>query len=512
MKRTAIIAGVVIAVIVLSWISYATLGQRGNNARSAEGQQTVTVTQGNIAASVNATGSIEPEQQVALNFQVPGRLIELPAEVGSLVEAGQVLARLDTADPASQVTQAEASLRSSEARLRQLQAPPTKSDLAAARIAVESAQAAYDKVRAGPSEADLAAAQAAYNAAVAAYRQLQDGPTAADLAAAQATHDKAAAAVQQAQAAYDQVAARPNAAMLPQALQLQQATIDYRAAKASFDRVAAGATEEQRQTALSQVQQSRSQLEKLRQSPTPSELKAAEQQLAQAKAQFDKLQRGADEADLMAAQAQVDQAQAALDQAQTQLDEATLRAPFQGVVASIGAKVYEQVSGAAPVVVLVDDSRFHLDVSVDEVDVGQVSVGDMVSVTLDAFRGSSITGHIESVSPVPTIESGVVSYPVRIALDATDLSLRAGMTANATITTEQHQGVLVIPNRAVQIDRETGQLFVEKLDDGLPKRVEITTGLRNEATSEVISGLEEGDVLVIRTISGRERLQQQLSN
>ncbi len=512
MKRTAIIVGVVIAAIVLSWISYATLGQRGDNARSAEGQQTVTITRGNIAASVNATGSIEPQRQVALNFQVPGRLIELPVQVGSFVDAGQVLAKLDTADLALQVTQAEASLRSGEARLRQLQAPPAESDRAAARIAVESAQAAYDNVRAGPSEADLAAAQAAYDAATAAYRQLQAGPTAEDLAGAQATLDKAGAALQQAQSAYDQVATRPNAAMLPQALQLQQATIDYQAAKAGYDRVAAGATEEQRQNAWAQVQQTRSQLQKLRQSPTPSALKAAEQQLAQAKAQLDKLQRGADQADLVAAQSQVAQAQAVLDQAQTQLADATLRAPFKGVVASIGAKVYEQVSGATPVVVLVDNSRFHLDVSVDEVDVGQVSVGDTVSVTLDAFRDGSITGHIESVSPVPTIESGVVSYPVRIALDETALSLRAGMTANATITTEEHQGVLVVPNRAIQIDRETGQLFVEKSVDNLPKRVEITTGLRNESASEVISGLDEGDVLVIRSISGRERLQQQLGN
>ncbi|NOZ06612.1 MAG: efflux RND transporter periplasmic adaptor subunit [Chloroflexi bacterium] len=512
MKRTAIIAGVLIAVIAFSWLGYATLGQRGDNARETQGQQTVTVQRGDIAASVNATGSIEPEKQVSLNFQVPGRLIELPVQVGSLVEAGQVLAKLDTADLALQVTQAKASLRSSKARLRQLQAPPAESDLAAARIAVESAQAAYDNVRAGPSAADLAAAQAAYDAAVAAYQQLQAGPTAEDLAGAQATLDKAKAALHQAQSAYDQVATRPNAAMLPQALQLQQATIDYQAAKASFDRVAAGATEDQRKNAWAQVQQTRSQLQKLRQSPTPSALKAAEQQLAQAKAQRDKLQRGADEADLVAAQSQVDQAQAALDQAQTKLADATLRAPFKGVVASIGAKVYEQASGAAPVIVLVDDSRFHLDVSVDEVDVGQVSVGDTVSVTLDAFRDRGITGHIENVSPVPTIESGVVSYPVRIALDATELSLRAGMTANATITTEKHQGVLVVPNRAIQIDRETGQLFVEKSVNGLPKRVEISTGLRNETISEVVSGLEEGDVLVIRTISGRERLQQRMSD
>jgi len=509
MKRIAVVVGVLIAVVGLTWLGYATVGRRGQ-AGEAKAYQTVTVRRGSIEAVVNAAGSLEPRAQVALNFKIPGRLLELPVREGQRVDKGDVLAKLDTTDLEPQVAQAEASLRSAEARLRGLQAPPEKSDLAAARAAVESAQAAYDKVRAGPSKAELAAARAAYEAALANYRTLQAGPSAADLASAQAALDRAAAALRQAQAAYDQIAGRPNAAMLPQALQLQQATIDYRAAKANYDRVAAGPTESQLKNALAQVEQARAQWEKLRGSPSSSELKAAEQQLAQAKAQLDKLLRGPDESELIAAQAQVDQAQASLERARAQLEGATIRAPFAGVVASIRPKVFEQVSSATPVLVLVDDAQFHLTVSVDEVDVAQVRVGDTVSITLSSFRGAVLTGHVTVVSAVPTIESGVVSYPVTIALDPTDLPLRAGITANASIMTERRDGVLVIPNRAIQIDRTTGQLFVERLRDGVPERVEITTGLRNEAMSEVLSGLEEGDELAIRTLSRAEQTRRRL--
>jgi len=220
MKRTGIIIGVLIAIIGLTWLGYATVGQRSER-NGGDDLETVTVERGNIAAIVNATGRVEPRAQVSLGFKVSGQLIELPVEEGDRVEEGQALARLDTVELDLQAVQAEAGLRSAQARLHQLQAPPNKDDLAAAQAAWESAQAAYDKVRAGPTEAESASARAAYDAAVAGYESLQAGPSLADLASARATLEKATAALQQAQAAYDQVATRPNAAMLPQALQLR---------------------------------------------------------------------------------------------------------------------------------------------------------------------------------------------------------------------------------------------------------------------------------------------------
>jgi len=83
------------------------------------------------------------------------------------------------------------------------------------------------------------------------------------------------------------------------------------------------------------------------------------------------------------------------------------------------------------------------------------------------------------------------------------------MSANTAITTTRNENALVVPNRYIQIDRESGKMYVERLEeDGLTSRVEIQTGMRGELSSEVVAGLEEGDTLVLRGLSGRERLQR----
>ncbi len=209
------------------------------------------------------------------------------------------------------------------------------------------------------------------------------------------------------------------------------------------------------------------------------------------------------------AQAQVDQAQAQLEEAQLKLEKAVITAPFDGVVASLGAKVGEMVSSSTPMVVLVDISKFHIDVEIDEIDISQIAEGQEVLITLDALPDEEIAGHVEAIAPTATVDGGVVSYVVTVAIEPTDAPLRAGMSANTTITTARNENALVVPNRYIQVDRENGKMYVERLEeDGLTSRVEIQTGMRSEFDSEVVAGLEEGDTLVLRSLSGRERLQR----
>jgi HlyD family secretion protein len=104
--------------------------------------------------------------------------------------------------------------------------------------------------------------------------------------------------------------------------------------------------------------------------------------------------------------------------------------------------------------------------------------------------------------------TGGVSYKVRIDIDPTDAPLRAGMSATATILASTRAGVLLVPNRAVQIERDSGQTFVERLADGVPQKVEVRLGLRTEQQSEVRDGLAESDQVVIRNRSSLEKLQQ----
>ena len=142
---------------------------------------------------------------------------------------------------------------------------------------------------------------------------------------------------------------------------------------------------------------------------------------------------------------------------------------------------------------LVDDSKYHITVSVDEADIGQISEQQTVEVTLDAYPGQSMEGQVARIAPVSNTEGGVVAYKVRVDLKAGDVPMREGLTANAKIVTKRMEDVLVIPNEAILIDEESGRKFAAQVVNGEVKLVPIETGYQTDILSQVASGLSEGD-------------------
>ncbi|HHS98043.1 MAG TPA: efflux RND transporter periplasmic adaptor subunit [Chloroflexi bacterium] len=210
------------------------------------------------------------------------------------------------------------------------------------------------------------------------------------------------------------------------------------------------------------------------------------------------LQEGADPLDLEAAQLEVEAARLSLEKARSDLENATLVAPFDGVVAAVNVAVGENVAVGAPAVRLVNSSSFHLSVTVDEIDVARLEVGLPAEITVDALPDLTLTGTVERIGPAATLEEGAVAYPVVIALDPTDAPLRAGMSATAVILVEELTDQLIIPNWVVRVDQTTGQPYVyRRTADGGLERVDVRLGIRYEGYSQVLEGLEEGDVLVL---------------
>ena len=454
-RKRILLLGVALMLLLGGGLAgYRVLAHRRSQSKSE--WEMVSVTRGSIVATVEATGNLSPQAEATLTFRVSGQVKEILVEKGQRVKEGELLARLDARDLELSVAHAKAILAQSEARLAQVKKGPSEEELAAAEASLASAQANYEKVLAGPDPNELAAVKASL--------------------------EKAQVNLKQAQAAYDLIAGLPGAGAMPQAIQLQMATIDYEAALAQYNKVASG--------------------------PTEAEIKAAEAQVAQARAQLEKLRTSPSPEDIAIAQAQVDQARASLEQAKFRLEGAFIYAPFDGVVADIRVREGELVGAGVPAILLVDDSSFHLEVNVDEIDIGQVQAGQPVTITLDAFPDIELSGHVESIAPTATQEGNLVYYAVAIALDSTELPLRTGMSANVSIVTERLEDVLLVPNRAIHIDLDSGQAYVEKLVDGEPVRVDIEIGRRDELFTQVKSGLEEGDQLVIRTVSTRERLRR----
>ncbi len=185
-------------------------------------------------------------------------------------------------------------------------------------------------------------------------------------------------------------------------------------------------------------------------------------------------------------------------------------APWDGVVTAVNAVEGTLAGGLGGAAIqIADTGKYHLDVQVDELDVAGLAEGQTVTVKVDALPEQELTGSVISVAPAAaTTPTGGVSYKVRIDIDPTDALLRAGMSATADILANSRQNVLLIPNRAVQIERDNGLTFVERLTDGVPQKVEVRLGLRTEQQSEVREGLAEGDQVIIRNRSSLEKLQQ----
>jgi HlyD family secretion protein len=480
MRRVITIVGVIALVVAGSLGIYYFTSQAKE--APAPDYETLRVDRGNLVSTVSATGAIEPEGQVSLVFRGAGRVGEVLVKEGDAVTAGQVLARLETEDLDLALAQAETALVISQAQFERLKTPTDEIDLAAAEAAVASAEASVES-----AQAALASAQAAFS-------DLQVGASEDQERAAAASLERARIVRDQAQSAYDQIAGQPNAGMLPQSLQLQQATIDYETAAANYRVSTAPATAGQLAASRAQIAQTR------------AAVAQAEASLAQAQSNLAKLRRGPGASDLVIAEAQVTQGQLSLQQARLTRSNSELTSPTDGILTELNISAGELPNAARPAAVITDLSLFHIDITVDEIDIGKISEGQAVQVTLDAVPDAQLLGHIDSIAPTPISSGGTVSYQVTVVVDESNVDLRSGLSATASIITQELDEVLLIPNRSVQIDRSTGRAFVEKMVDGVPTRTEVQLGARNEQYSEVVSGLSEGDVLAIRSGTGLDQL------
>jgi HlyD family secretion protein len=443
---------VLLAAVALVFVGSQLMG--GNQANAAEGIQTVVVERSTLRASVDATGSVAPETRLELNFKsASGRVAEIMVKEGDQVEAGEVLARLETADLEQALIQAQASLAISEAQLAQTEEGASAEDLASAQAALESALADYEEVQAGPSQEDITVAKA-------------------DM-------EKARIALEKAQADYDRISWQAGIGATAQASTLQQASVDYERARAQYELTV--------------------------DRPTDSELKQAEAQIAQARATLADHEEKPTPEELTIVRAQVTQARSTLTQAQLNLDEATLVAPFAATVADVNIEVGQIVNSGTPVIVLTDPTSYYVDLYIDETEIGQVQVGQPVVITPDAFPNEEIEGEVTAIKSIGTVSGGIVTYEVRVEIVPTEVPIRPDMTASATVVVEEKENVLLIPNRAIR--REGDVMYVEVLDPSggtEVRRVAIATGVSNDAATEVTVGLEEGDVVVTSVVRGDE--------
>jgi HlyD family secretion protein len=218
-------------------------------------------------------------------------------------------------------------------------------------------------------------------------------------------------------------------------------------------------------------------------------------------------QLGVDGAKLKQAKAQVSQSQATLNQLTEQLGYTTILAPMDGVVLSRDVEIGDAVSSilvlgsTATLVMTVGDTKeVYVKGKVDEADIAHVYMGQPARIKVESFRDRFFQGKVTKISPMGVEKDNVTTFEVRVSINNPGGELKAQMTANAEILLDEHKGVLTVPENAVVYDAQKNasvEVPDKKQKEG-KRKIPVKTGLSNGSVTELLSGLKEGDQVVLQ--------------
>ena len=420
-------------------------------ARQAPTLQTATVQRLSIVSSVPATGSVVAAQDSKLSFSVGGTVVEVAVQVGDQVKAGQVLGRLDPGDLQTSLRQAELRLANDQISLDKTVNPYVEQDVDNARAALRQAQAGLE-------------------------------------------------------------AAQRNVDIVRYSTDVLQAPIDrqneYNFYLTVHGRLLdAGASKEDLDRTWTNVVLARGRLETAQRRATDSVVNAenavvkAQEDLDKAQAALDKVLAGPDAQAVKQSQNNVELSRIAVANAQQAIDQSTLRAPFDGRVAAVSAKVGDRVGASAQIAQVVS-SGLQVQAQVDETQIASIKVTQPVQLTFDGLPQTQqrpLSGRVTTIAPVGVVQQGVVNYQVTVTVDAGAQSgLLPGMTAQASIVIARADNVLAVPNRAIR--RATGGSVVQVVKNGDTKDTSVQTGLSDERYTE-ITGVAEGTLVALPSTS-----------
>ncbi len=206
---------------------------------------------------------------------------------------------------------------------------------------------------------------------------------------------------------------------------------------------------------------------------------------------------------LKIAAAERDRAVVELASAEIQLDFTQILAPISGAVASISTHQGETVAAGfqTPILInILDLKRLEAWAFLDEVDVGRVKTGQRVIFSLKSFPGIDFEGKVVVVHPDAIIQNSTVNYVAAVKIENYQaVILRPEMSGSFKIFAETRQNVLIVPNRAIRWEK--ARAYIHVLQQNTPQQRWIKTGLKDLEATEIISGLAEGEKVVVSDIN-----------
>ncbi|MBU1045910.1 efflux RND transporter periplasmic adaptor subunit [Patescibacteria group bacterium] len=554
MMRHKFIAIIIIAILVLA-------GYFGIRTMSSQNQgeisyTTAIVEKGTLITTVSGTGQIAVSNQADIKPRVSGDIVSVSVKNGDEVKAGTLLFKIDTSDAEKAVRDAETSLETAKLDLQELSNPPDELTLLKAENDLLSTKESIPK----DEENILNAYEDGFNDVANVFLDLPTiitdtenvlyGQELADnepdvSGGNDNVHglinsipsqyidertefltftDKAEEAYSAVRQKYDDNLSSYRAAnrlsdqetidaLLDETIQTIRAMsetikseinmldywVDFRTKKGLriFSDVTAYQTE--LKSYISKVNSHLSTLLSVQRSIQSAKdtIVSAERSIKEKELSLENLKAGADALEIRAKEIAVQQKKDALTDAKKTLDNCYVRAPFDGIIIEANASKGQSVSSGTVLASIITKQKL-AEITLNEVDVSQLALGQKATITLDAIEEMTLTGEVADIDTLGTVSQGVVSYDVKIALDTQEDKIKPNMSISAEIMTNIKQGVLLVPNSAVKYQGE--QQYVEIMSsDGTISRKAVEAGLSNDTMTEITSGLNEGDEVIIQT-------------
>lgn len=522
-KKTWIISAVVVLIIIVAF-SFLSGGNKTSK------YETVKVERGALVQTVDATGKVESANDLSLHFDGMGIVENVRVEEGDKVRVGQWLANLSLSQLNAAVAQAQASLD-------QKLAGATVEQVNVAQKQVESAQVSLDKAEETLNDTkvladkNLAAKYSyALNVLDDTYIKMYNAYAAVDGVKENyfESNDQEGLTVRNNEE-YQIKRPKDETKVYIDAAKASGKTEDIdkaiSSAKDSLSKILVGLTvirgicdDSTYQNRVTSTEKTSLDTQKSYISTAQTTISSLENEISILKIQnennFNSAQAAVDAAtaalelqqanydSLIAKPRDIDIAyyQAVLDQAIASRNKAIIYAPIEGVITKVNKKKGELISSSEAMIEILSP-HYEIQVDIPETDVVKLKTGNDVTITLDALGSDTkFTGSILTIDPASTDIQDVVYYKVKVGIsDNNDDLFKSGMTADVLIKTDNRDGVLHIPYRAVLSKTGTDEKYVRVLKNEQIEERTVQLGLRaDDGKVEILSGLSEGEEIVLK--------------
>lgn len=481
----------------------------------------MTVEAKTLKTSVEGSGSVSTESQVELKSTVSGKITQVYVKSGQKVKAGQAIIRVDGAEAYQSVQKAAIALERSQVALQKLQVSKPIDETKAQNTLTEKEEDvdnAYTNARASISSAQskMADTQATlkdlFNCntgylTTCGYGQSDTQKEYRDRA--ESSWYKSDKLLYELSKKYRTITtsssdddiedvledAREAAISVADTARYTQDAVVYFRDREDSENTKA---EEAYTTVTAEVSTANSVLTDMNSLYTT--LVNSKRALEEAKLDVNDIESGSNTLDIRSAELDVQDKQASLTDAQIELAKYSITAPFAGTVGSVEAVQYDWLANNATVATLSTDKNI-AEISLNEVDVTNIKIGQKAELTFDALPDLTLMGTVSEIDSVGIETSNVVTFNVKVVFDEEDERIRPGMGVTANVITSEKENVLLVPNGSIK--NEGGQNYVEvrNLSTGKNDRVNVTLGASNDTDTEITAGLTAGQEVVVREIS-----------